>query len=114
MERIHGLRVGSYRGARFIARRAAAICRRRFGWKIAPGGRGNRVRHYLNGVKVVDVELGGDEWNEKVAGSKFAVWPKFGKNATGHIVLQDHRDEVWYRNMRIEKLEEKDSEEAAK
>lgn len=76
--------------------------------------RGNRVRHFLNGEKVVDVELGGDEWNKKVAASKFAVWPKFGKNPAGHIVLQDHGDQVWYRNMRIKKLDEKESKQASK
>lgn len=63
--------------------------------------RNNRIQHYLNGAKVVDVELGGDEWKEKVAASKFAAWEKFGKNERGHIVLQDHGDEVWYRNVRI-------------
>lgn len=62
---------------------------------------GNHVRHFLNGKKVVDVEIGSDDWNKKLAASKFATWAKFGKNAKGHIVLQDHGDEVWYRNMRI-------------
>jgi hypothetical protein len=65
---------------------------------------GNHVTHYLNGEKVVDVELGSDDWNKKVAGSKFAAWKKFGVNKRGHIVLQDHGDEVWYRNVRIKEL----------
>ncbi|QDT72757.1 3-keto-disaccharide hydrolase [Lacipirellula limnantheis] len=62
---------------------------------------GNHVQHFLNGTKVVDTEIGSDDWNQKLAASKFATWPKFGKNAKGHVVLQDHGDEVWYRNMRI-------------
>jgi hypothetical protein len=65
---------------------------------------GNHVRHFLNGKKVVDVEIGSDDWNKKLAASKFATWPKFGKNTKGKIVLQDHGDEVWYRNMRIKEL----------
>jgi hypothetical protein len=68
---------------------------------------GNHVAHYLNGEKVVETELGGDDWNKKVAGSKFAGWKKFGVNKRGHIVLQDHGDEVWYRNVRIKELDQK-------
>jgi hypothetical protein len=65
----------------------------------------NRIRHFLNGEKVVDAQLGSDEWNELVAKSKFAAWLKFGKNPKGFIVLQDHGDEVWFRNMRIKRLD---------
>ncbi|BBO32556.1 3-keto-disaccharide hydrolase [Lacipirellula parvula] len=65
---------------------------------------GDHVQHFLNGEKVVDVKLSGDDWDKKLAASKFATWPKFGKNAKGHIVLQDHGDEIWYRNMRIKDL----------
>ncbi|MCC6492870.1 MAG: DUF1080 domain-containing protein [Pirellulales bacterium] len=67
--------------------------------------RGNHVQHFLNGQKVVDAEIGSDDWNKLVAGSKFAAWPKFGKNQRGHIVFQDHGDEVWYRNIRIKELD---------
>jgi hypothetical protein len=76
--------------------------------------KGNRVRHFLNGEEVVDVELGSEDWNKRVAESKFAAWPKFGKNKKGHIVLQDHGDEVWYRNMRIKKLDGEESAAASK
>jgi hypothetical protein len=67
---------------------------------------GNRVRHFLNGEKVVDVEIGSEDWNKRLAESKFATWPKFAKNKRGFIVLQDHGDEVWFRNMRIKRLDE--------
>ena len=76
--------------------------------------KGNRIRHFLNGEKVVDVELGSDDWTKRVAESKFAAWTKFGKNEKGHIVLQDHGDEVWYRNLRIKKLDGKEDAAASK
>jgi hypothetical protein len=66
--------------------------------------RGNHVEHCLNSCKIVDSEIGSDDWNERVKNSKFAKWPKFGKNREGHIALQDHGDLVWYRNIRIRRL----------
>ncbi|QDS98744.1 3-keto-disaccharide hydrolase [Adhaeretor mobilis] len=66
--------------------------------------RGNRIKHFLNGKIVVDAERNGEEWNRKLAASKFATWEKFAKNKNGHISLQDHGNDVWYRNVRIKKL----------
>ena len=66
---------------------------------------GNTVEHWLNGNKVVEAELGSDDWNEKVAASKFKTWEKFGKNKKGHICFQDHGDPVWYRNIKIKSLD---------
>ena len=68
---------------------------------------GNHVEHWLNGKKVVECEIGSDDWNERLAKSKFIDWPKFAKNRQGHISLQDHSDPVWYRNIRIKRLSEK-------
>jgi hypothetical protein len=65
---------------------------------------GAHVEHWLNGVKIVEYELWSDEWKELVAGSKFAAWPEYGLMKTGHIVLQDHGDQVWYRNIKIRAL----------
>ena len=65
---------------------------------------GPRVEHWVNGKKVVSAEIGGEDWVAKVAKSKFASWKKFGKNSAGHIVLQDHGDKVWYRNIEIKVL----------
>ena len=42
-----------------------------------------------------------DEWKALVAGSKFAQWPSYGMQRSGHIALQDHGDRVWYRNLRV-------------
>lgn len=59
-----------------------------------------RVEHWLNGVKVVDAPCAGAEWDAMVKASKFARWP-FGRAAKGRIALQDHGDEVAFRNLRI-------------
>ncbi len=64
---------------------------------------GNHVEHWLNGVKVVEYELHSPEWEERVAGSKFADWP-YGEADMGHIALQDHGDLVWFRNLKIRPL----------
>lgn len=62
---------------------------------------GDRVQHWLNGVKVVDAEIDSDDWDQRVAKSKFANWDGFGVNRSGHICLQDHGDPVRFRNMTI-------------
>ncbi len=59
------------------------------------------VIHYQNGVPVLEYELGTDEWNEMVANSKFAPLEFFGIDQPGYIGLQDHGDDVWFRNIRI-------------
>lgn len=62
---------------------------------------GNQVEHWLNGVKLLEYELGGREWKDLVAKSKFGAMPLYGKAGTGHIGLQDHGDRVEFRNIRI-------------
>lgn len=69
--------------------------------------RGNHVEHWLNGHKVVDCRVGSDDWKERVAKSKFADWPKFAQNHEGTIALQDHGNPVWFREIRIRDLSEK-------
>lgn len=66
--------------------------------------RGNRVEHWLNGTRIVEYGIGSDEWDARVADSKFAQWPDFGVHHEGHIALQDHGNRVWYRNLRIRRL----------
>jgi len=64
---------------------------------------GGRVQHWLHGQKVVDAPCKGPEWDAMVKNSKFRDWP-FGKSDQGRIALQDHGDEVAFRNLRIKKL----------
>ena len=63
-----------------------------------------KAEHYLNGKKVAEYPTAGPEWEKMVANSKFKTWDGFGKYTTGKIALQDHGDQVWYRNIRIREL----------
>lgn len=65
---------------------------------------GPEVTYWLNGEEQCSFELWTAEWNALVAASKFKQWPTFGCNVEGHIVLQDHGDEVWFRHVRIRRL----------
>jgi glucose/arabinose dehydrogenase len=58
----------------------------------------------VNGIRYGSFKIGSDDWNRRVAKSKFADLPMFGKAARGHIALQDHGDEVAYRNIKIREL----------
>ena len=62
---------------------------------------GDHIEYWRNGVKIGEYTLGSEEWQERVANSKFASMPKYGRVAKGHIALQDHGDTVWYRNIKI-------------
>ena len=66
--------------------------------------RGAYVEHWLNGRKIVEYEIGSDDWANRVAASKFADWEHFARYRKGHIALQDHTDRVWYRNIRLREL----------
>ena len=65
----------------------------------------NHVEHWLNGQRVASYEIGSDDWARRIASSKFADWEHFAKYPLGRIGLQDHTDRVWYRNIRIRRLQ---------
>ncbi len=65
---------------------------------------GNHVEHWLNGTRIAQYELGSAEWKQKVAASKFNDWKGYGTFPRGRIALQDHGDEVAFRNIRIRVL----------
>ena len=71
---------------------------------IQMGMKDGIVEHWLNNFLVVQYELGSDDWKARVADSKFKAWPKYGTIKKGNIVLQDHGDKVWYRNIKIHEL----------
>jgi hypothetical protein len=58
----------------------------------------------LNGVNVITTTLWDDNWKKLIANSKFKAMPGFGMFTTGHIALQDHGEEVWYKDIMIKKL----------
>ena len=66
--------------------------------------RGNRVEHWLNGKKILEYERGNQMWDAIVSHSKFAKVKNFAADREGHILLQDHNDEVHYRNLKIREL----------
>lgn len=62
---------------------------------------GDHVQHWLNGVKVLEYTLGGEEILKKISESKYRDVRKFGKKVVTPIKFQDHGTEVWYRNIRV-------------
>lgn len=67
---------------------------------------GSHVEHWLNGRKVVDYELKSADWTSKVAASKFAAYPNYGRAAAGLIGIQgDHPGSLAIRHIRIRELQ---------
>jgi hypothetical protein len=65
---------------------------------------GMHGEHWLNGVKVVEYDLGSPAMEAALAASKFKPMTWFAQRRTGHIVLQDHGDDAWFRNLKIREL----------
>ncbi|HKO15155.1 MAG TPA: DUF1080 domain-containing protein [Gemmatimonadaceae bacterium] len=65
---------------------------------------GNHGEHWLNGEKIVEFDLGTPRMDSALAASKFRNIRWFAQRRRGHIVLQDHGDEVYFRDIRIHEL----------
>ena len=63
-----------------------------------------KVQHWMNGVKIVEYTRNNQMWNALVSYSKYKGWPNFGNAEEGNILLQDHGDEVWFKNIKIKEL----------
>jgi len=66
--------------------------------------RGNHVEHWLNDVKVLEYDCGSEAVKAGVAASKFKSVAGFGERVRGHLLLQDHHSNVWFRNIRLREL----------
>jgi hypothetical protein len=66
--------------------------------------RGNHVEHWLNGRRVVAYELGSPAMVAAKAASKFKAEARWGTKFPTPILLQDHGDDVWFRDLRIRPL----------
>ena len=73
---------------------------------------GNHVEHWLNGQKTVEFEMYSDDWEARVAASKFGVEEHYARAPSGSIGLQDHGTPVWYRNMKIRPIDSRMSTSA--
>jgi len=62
------------------------------------------VEHWMNGAKILEFEIGSPDMKALIADSKYKVNPGFGDVRKGHILLQDHNEEVWYRNLKVREL----------
>lgn len=60
---------------------------------------GHHIEHWLNGQKVTEATVGSSDWLARVKNSKFNVRENFGQNREGRIFLQDHGNNVWFRNI---------------
>lgn len=64
----------------------------------------NHVEHWLNGVNVLSYELGSEAWKKQKANCKWNDVDSYGAATQGHIDLQDHSSEVWFKNIMIRVL----------
>lgn len=63
---------------------------------------GAQVEHWLNGVRLLACDIASADFRARVARSKFRDCPRFAAVSSGHIVLQHHGSEAWFRNFRIQ------------
>ncbi len=66
--------------------------------------RGNHIEHWLDGIKVLDVDRKSEIFKNGVADSKFKCYPGFSDISEGHILLQDHGHSVAFKNIKIKQL----------
>jgi hypothetical protein len=68
--------------------------------------KGNQGEHWLNGIKVLEYKFATAEFDSLFQLSKYNKYPDFEKKRAGHIVITNHSDDSWYRNIKIRRLSE--------
>lgn len=63
-----------------------------------------KVEHWLNGTRIVSYDMGSEEWKAAKSGGKWKDTPTYGTVKKGHIALQNHGSEAWFRNIKIKQL----------
>ena len=66
--------------------------------------RGKHVEHWLNGIKVLAYERGSDDFLKRKSTTKFSDYEQYGELPAGNILLTDHNDKVYFKNIRIKRL----------
>lgn len=69
---------------------------------------GDHYQFFLNGIKTADFYTESKKFKDLIKTTKFSKFPYFAKYQRGHIVLQDHGDEVWYRNIKVRSLDKQE------
>ncbi|GAA4314749.1 DUF1080 domain-containing protein [Compostibacter hankyongensis] len=65
---------------------------------------GAHVEHWLNGEKILEYEMWSPEWEKQKASGKWKDHPEYGMSKSGHIALQYHGGDVWFRDIKLKKL----------
>ena len=63
--------------------------------------KGTKVEHWLNGTKLIEFDRASDAFKTLVAGSKYKEYVGFGQAKSGHLLLQDHGNTVYFRNIKV-------------
>ena len=66
--------------------------------------KGNKVEHWLNGTKVLEYDKNSDTYKEAFTLSKFKEVKGYGESAKGHLLLQDHGNKVFFKNIKVRRL----------